>query len=137
MIGLTDRERELMAAHSPPASAFGLALAELSLYWDNHPHGAPEMHQPRLNIRIEPGTAVQDGIAMVQAVADWLGVEKGERYGVHIAQRRFGTGDESVIVECHFTPDQDKTHALIQAAFPRPAAPAAVEDAPVLEVAAI
>ena len=115
------------------AAAFGLALAELSMYWDNHPKGAPDMHEPVLNIRIEPGTAVQDGIDTVGAIADWLGVTVEERYGVHHAQRRFGTGADSIIVEAHFTPDQDRTHALIREAVRKPAA--AREDTAELAVA--
>jgi hypothetical protein len=128
MIGFTDHEKALAVERGGHAAAFGLALAELSMYWDNHSSGAPDMHQPVLNIRIEPGTAVQDGIDTVKAVADWLGVEVETRYEVHIAQRRFGTGNDSIIVECHYTPDQDRTHALIRAAGKRREVPAPRED---------
>jgi hypothetical protein len=72
-------------------------------------------------------------MAAVQAIADWLGVELTERYGVHHAQRRFGTGADSIIVEAHFTPDQDRTHALVREAG-RKRAPVAREDAAVLAV---
>jgi hypothetical protein len=124
MIGMTPREADLAVERGGPAAAFGLALAELSMFWDTHSQGAPDMHEPRLNIRIEPGTSAQDGIATVQAVADWLGVGKHERFGVHHAQRRFGTGENSVIIECHFTPDQDLTHKLIRDAVQRREVPA-------------
>jgi hypothetical protein len=136
MIGLTDRERELAIAQGSPASAFGLALAELSMYWDQHPKGTPDMHQPRLNIRITDEGSPEDRIAAVRAAADWLGVQVTERYGVYIAQRRFGTGDDSIIVECHFTPDQDRTHALIREAGRRKDAPASREDTAELATAA-
>ena len=104
MIGLTPHERELAVARDRRAG-FGFALAELSLYWDNHHDGAPEMHQPVINIRAA-------ALTEVQAVAAWLGVEVHERYGTHLAQRRFGTGDDSIMVEAHFTPDHDRAHAL-------------------------
>ena len=130
MIGLTDRERELAAAAQGPATGICLALAELELYWENHRKGAPDVHELRLNIRIDPDAG--DRMAAVQAIADWLGVELTERYGVHHAQRRFGTGADSIIVEAHFTPDQDRTHALIRDAVKRKDSPEAREDAPVL-----
>jgi hypothetical protein len=129
MIGLTEREKELLLARQGPAAGFGLALAELSMYWDNHPDGAPEMHEPRLNIRIDSDGTPEDRLAAVQAIADWLGVKVTERHGVYIAQRRFGTGENSIIIECHFTPDQDRTHALIREAGKRTDTPREVERA--------
>ena len=131
MIVLTDRERELAAAAQGPAAGICLALAELELFWENHRANAPEVHELRLNIRIDPDAG--DRMAAVQAIADWLGVELTERYGVHHAQRRFGTGADSIIVEAHFTPDQDRTHALVREAG-RKRAPVAREDAAVLAV---
>ncbi len=132
MIGLTDRERELAAAAQGPGTGMCLALAELELYWENHRKGSPDVHELRLNIRIDPDAG--DRMAAVQAIADWLGVELAERYGVYHAQRRFGAGEDIIIVECHFTPDQDATHALIREAGRRKDAPADREDA--LELAA-
>ena len=119
MIGFTPREAVLAVEHGGHAAGFGLALAELSMYWDQHPDGAPEMHEPRLNIRITAGGTIQDRIDTVKRIADWLGVGVTERYGVYLAQRRFGTGEDSVLLEAHFTPDQDRTHALIREAAGR------------------
>src|SRR5579863_5405696 len=115
MIGLTDRERELAVASGGPGTGICLALADLELYWEHHRANAPDVHELRLNIRIDPGSC-GDRMGAVQAVADWLGVPVTERYGVHSAQRRFGTGTDSVLVECHFTEDFDRTHALIKEA---------------------
>jgi hypothetical protein len=114
MIGLTPREQEIARAGDGPATGINLALAELSLYWDNHRKNAPDVHQLRINIRIAGEGSVQDRIGAVERIADWLGVEVHERYGVHIAQRRFGSGGDSVIVEAHFTPDQDAAFELLK-----------------------
>lgn len=119
MDGKTPIEAARAVKDGGHAAAFGLALAELSMYWDKHPKGRPDMHEPRLNIRIDAGGTAGERIAAVQAIADWLGVEKRERYGVHIAQRRFGTGDDSILVEAHYTVDQDATHALLREAAGR------------------
>ena len=81
MIGFTPREAVLAVEHGGHAAGFGLALAELSMYWDQHPDGAPEMHEPRLNIRITAGGTIQDRIDTVKRIADWLGVGVAERYG--------------------------------------------------------
>jgi hypothetical protein len=43
-------------------------------------------------------------------------VPLAERDGVYVAQRRFGTGEDSVVLEAHFAPDGDRTHALIKEA---------------------
>jgi hypothetical protein len=115
MIGLTDRERELAVASGGPGTGIVLALADLELFWEHHRANAPDVHELRLNIRIDPDSC-GDRMAAVQAVADWLGVPVTERYGVHSAQRRFGTGTDSVLVECHCTPDKNATHALIKEA---------------------
>lgn len=121
MIGLTDRERELAVTGGGHPAAFGLALAELSLYWDSHPAGAPLMHQPVLNIRAS-------SLAEVEAVAAWLGVPVHERHKVHHAQRRFGTGEDSILVEAHFTPDFDAAFAAMRDARKKDAdAPAEAE----------
>ena len=119
MIGLTPREQAIALAQGGPATGINLALAELSLSWDNHRKNAPDVHELRINIRITDVGTTADRIGAVQAVADWLGVEKHERYGVHIAQRKFGTGGDSILVEAHYTPDQDATHALVREAHDR------------------
>ena len=113
MQGPTDREREAAIATQGPAAGINFALAELSLYWDNHRTNAPDVHELRINIRIADDASNEDKLATVQAVADWLGVPVAERYGCVIAQRRFGTGDDAVIIEAHCTPDKDATHALL------------------------
>ena len=125
MIGLTDRERELAIAAQGPGTGICLALAELELYWEAHRKNAPDVHELRLNIRID----ADGGIAAVKAVADWLGVEVHERHGCFIAQRRFGTGADSIIVEAHHTPSPAKAH------FERLAAKEAAEARPELAVA--
>ena len=119
MDGKTPIEAARAVKDGGHAAAFGLALAELSMYWDKHPKGRPDMHEPRLNIRIDAGGAPEDRIEAVRQIADWLGVEVNERYGVYHAQRRFGTGEDSIIVEAHFTPDQDATHKMIRDAVKR------------------
>ena len=106
MAGLTDRERALMVAKQGPGTGICLALAELELYWENHRKNAPDVHELRMNIRVGGGGSV----AAVQEVADWLGVRVTERHGCFIAQRRFGTGEDSVIIEAHFTPDPARAH---------------------------
>jgi hypothetical protein len=108
MIGLTDRERELAAAAQGPATGMCLALADLELFWENHRKDAPGVHELRMNIRIADEGSPEDRIGAVQAIADWLGVEKGYRHGCHIAQRRFGSGTDSVVVEAHYTPEPAK-----------------------------
>ena len=125
MNGMTPAEAAKAIDRGGRAAAFGLALAELSMFWDAHNKNAPDMHEPHLCIRIEPGTDMQDGIDTVQAIADWLGVTMNERYGVYHAQQRFGKGADSIILECHFTPDQDRTHALIREAVKHASVPAA------------
>ena len=114
MIGLTDRERELAVASGGPGTGIVLALADLELYWEHHRANAPEVHELRMNIRIDPDTG--DRMAAVQAVADWLGVPLRERYGVYLAQRRFGTGEDSVLLECHYTVDKNATHKMVREA---------------------
>lgn len=113
MIGMTDREKELAVTVQGPGAGICLALAELELFWENHRANAPEVHELRMNLRIAGDGTTEERIAAVQAIADWLGVPVVKRYGVHIAQRRFGTGDDSVIIEAHFTPDQDAAYALL------------------------
>ena len=114
MIGLTPHETELALSAGDPATGLGLAIAELSLYWDNHHKGAPEVRELRVNLNIADGDTAQR-LATLQAIADWLGVEVHQRYGCHIAQRRFGDERGSVIVEAHCTPeagDADVTRFL-------------------------
>ena len=114
MIGMTDREQELAIATQGPGTGICLALAELELFWEHHRSNAPQVHELRMNIRITDDGGAEDRIAGLQAVADWLGVEVKERYGCLIAQRRFGTGEDSVIIEAHVTPDQDAAFAALQ-----------------------
>ena len=115
MTGLiTDRERALMVARQGPGTGICLALADLEIYWEHHRANAPEVHELRMNIRIDPDTG--DRMAAVQAVADWLGVPLRERYGVYLAQRRFGTGEDSVLLECHYTVDKNATHKMVREA---------------------
>ena len=113
MQGPTDRERELAIAAQGPGTGICLALADLELFWENHRANAPQVHELRMNLRIADEGTQEDRLAAVKAIADWLGVAVVERHGCHIAQRRFGTGDDSVIIEAHFTPDKDLTHALL------------------------
>ncbi len=110
---LTDREKELAIAAQGPGTGICLALADLELFWENHRANAPEVHELRMNLRIADEGTPQERLAAVEAVADWLGVPVVERYGCHIAQRRFGAGDDAVIIEAHYTPDKDATHALL------------------------
>ena len=126
MIGPTPHEAERAAAAQGPGTGICLALAELELYWENHRSNAPDVHELRLNVRITDEGSPEDRIAAVQAVADWLGVEKHFLHGCHIAQRKFGTGDASVIIEAHFTPSPAKAH------LERLAAKEAAEAAPEL-----
>lgn len=130
MIGLTDRERELAVAAQGPGTGMCLALAELELYWENHRRNAPGVHELRLNIRIKDEGGEDERIAAVQAVADWLGVEKHCMHGCHIAQRRFGSGEDSIIVEAHYTASPAQAH------LDRLAAKEAREDAPELATVA-
>ncbi len=132
MQGLTDREKALAIATCGPGTGINLALAELSLYWDNHRRNAPDVHELRLNIRITDDGGDDDRIAAVQAVADWLGVEKRCLHGCHIAQRRFGFGEDSVIVEAHYTPDPARAHFERLAAKEAADSPDARETVPVL-----
>lgn len=110
---LTDREKELAIAAQGPGTGICLALADLELFWENHRANAPDVHELRMNLRITDEGTVQDRIDAVGRIADWLGVPVVERYGCHIAQRRFGAGDDAVIIEAHYTPDKDATHALL------------------------
>lgn len=110
MQGPTDHEKELAVAAQGPGTGICLALAELELYWENHRKNAPQVHELRMNLRITDEGSTEDRLAAVQAIADWLGVPVQERHGCHIAQRRFGTSQDAVIIEAHFTPDKDATH---------------------------
>jgi hypothetical protein len=106
MNGLTDCEKELAITAGGPAAAFSIALAELNMYWDNHPEGRPAIgHAPVINIRIPDQGDKDQHIAAVAAVARWLGVPVECRNGCYTAQRRFGTGEAYITVEAHFTPD--------------------------------
>jgi hypothetical protein len=88
-----------------PGAGFGITLAEIALYWDTHKLGRPVPAQPVINFRAR---SRQD----VEAIARWLGVNAEQRHGTWFAQRRFGEGADSVIVEAHHTPDKDQAHRL-------------------------
>ena len=113
MNGLTDREKALAIAAQGPGTGICLALADLELFWENHRKNAPDVHELRMNLSITNEGTPEERLAAVQAVADWLGVPVTEKYGCHIAQRRFGAGEDAVIIEAHYTPDKDATHALL------------------------
>jgi hypothetical protein len=120
MIGPTDRERELAVAAQGPGTGMCLALADLELFWENHRDNAPDVRELRMNVRLTDCCGDgDDPMAALEAFADWLGVQVSERYGCHIAQRRFGVGEHTVIIEAHYTPDPDRTHALIRGAVKR------------------
>jgi len=121
MIGLTDHERTLAIARGAPGTAFAIALAEVSMYFDNHENGRPQAGDAVLNIKVK-GTGDVEKIAGVSGVARWLGVNMEFRNGTYFAQRRWGTGGESVLVEAHFTPDHDAAFAMLQQAQDRGAA---------------
>jgi len=111
MQGPTPREQDMILASGGPATGINLALAELSLFWDNHRKNAPDIRGLCMNIRIPDEGTTQDRINAVAAIADWLGVEMHERHGCYIAQQRFGTGlDYSITVEAHYTPDPARAH---------------------------
>lgn len=107
---LTDREKELAIATQGPGTGICLALADLELFWENHRSNAPEVHELRMNLRIADEGTPQERLAAVHAVADWLGVPVTERHGCHIAQRRFGAGEDAVIIEAHYTPSPAAAH---------------------------
>jgi len=113
MQGFTDRERSLAVEARGPGAAFTIALAEVSMYFDNHEKGRPHVADAVLNIKVGGGTEAEK-IAGVAAIADWLGVKKDFRHGTHFAQRRFGVSGESITVEAHFTPDPDVAFAALQ-----------------------
>ena len=112
MQGFTDHEKALATAEKP-GIGFTIALAEVSMYFDNHEKGRPHVADAVLNIKVGGGTEAEK-VAGVAAIARWLGVEKDFRHGTHFAQRRWGTGGESITVEAHFTPDHDAAFAALQ-----------------------
>jgi hypothetical protein len=121
---LTPREKDIAIARGGPATATSLALGELSLYFDTHPRGAPDVRELRLNVRIADLGDYSDPVAAVASFADWLGVEMHCRNGCYIAMRRFTSGDRSVVIEAHYTPDPAAAH------FERLAAKEAAERKP-------
>jgi hypothetical protein len=89
-----------------PGTAFSIALAELNRYWDCHPRNRPDLgHEPIVNVRAAD-------LAVVQGVADWLGVVAKPVCGTFIAQRHFGPAGNGLILEAHYTADHDAAHAL-------------------------
>ena len=115
MQGFTDHEKTLALADAEPGKAFAIALAEVSMYFDNHEKGRPHVADAVLNIKVGGDTEAEklDG---VKAIARWLGVAVDFRNGTHFAQRRWGIGGESITVEAHYTPDFDAAFALQQQA---------------------
>jgi hypothetical protein len=126
MIGTTPHERDLAIASGPPATAFSFAVAELNMYLDQHPQGAPRIRKARMNLRLEDDgdSPPEEKIAAVKAIAAWLGVQEHYCDGCWIAQKRFGDDEGELIVEAHYTPDPTRAH------FERLAAKEA-QDAPV------
>ena len=113
MQGFTDHEKALAVAAGEPGTAFTIALAELSMYFDNHEKDRPHVADAVLNIKVGGGTEGEK-VAGVEAIAKWLGVRKDFRNGTHFAQRRWGVSGESITVEAHFTPDHDAAFAALQ-----------------------
>jgi len=113
MQGFTDRERSLAVAAGGPGTGFTIALAEVSMYFDNHETGRPHVADAVLNIKVGGGTEAEQ-VAGVAAIAKWLGVEMDFRYQTYFAQRRWGVSGESLTVEAHFTPDHDAAFAALQ-----------------------
>jgi hypothetical protein len=108
MQGFTDRERSLAVEAGGPGAGFTIALAEVSMYFDNHQKGRPHVADAVLNIKVG-GDSEEEKIAGVAAIARWLGVEKDFRNGTHFAQRRWGVSGESITVEASYAPDPDRT----------------------------
>lgn len=121
MQGFTDRERSLAVAAGGPGTGFTIALAEVSMYFDNHAQGRPHVADAVLNIKVGGNTEAEK-IAGVAAIAKWLGVEMAFRHQTYFAQRRWGVSGESITVEAHFTPDHDAAFAALQQAQKREAA---------------
>jgi hypothetical protein len=110
MIGPTGSEWERAVATQGPGTGMCLAIAEAELYWENHRKNAPDIHELRMNLRIDNDGTTGDRIAAVEAIADWLGVTMEKRNGCFTAQRRFGTSSDSVIIEAHYTPNPAQAH---------------------------
>jgi hypothetical protein len=113
MQGFTDHERSLAVEAGGPGTGFTIALAEVSMYFDNHETGRPHVADAVLNIKVGGGTEAEK-VAGVDAIARWLGVRRDFRNGTHFAQRRWGVCGESITVEAHYTPDPDAAFAELQ-----------------------
>jgi hypothetical protein len=113
MQGFTDHERSLAVAAGGPGTGFTIALAEVSMYFDNHESGRPHVADAVLNIKVG-GDTEDEKVAGVAAIAQWLGVKKDFRHGTHFAQRRWGVSGESLTVEAHYTPDPDVAFAALR-----------------------
>jgi len=113
MIGLTDHEKDLAIAMGGPATGATIVLAEVSMYFDQHPDGRPEVASV-LNLKVDGHTDAEK-TARVSSIAKWLGVPMTFRNGTYFAQRRWIAPDgESILVEAHFTPDHDAAFAALQ-----------------------
>jgi len=113
MQGFTDTEKDRAVAAGGTGTGFIIALAEVSMYFDNHEKGRPHVADAVLNIKVGGGTE-DEKVAGVDAIARWLGVSRDFRNGTHFAQRRWGVSGESITVEAHFTPDPDVAFAALQ-----------------------
>jgi hypothetical protein len=111
MQGFTDHEKALATAGKPGAG-FTIALAEVSMYFDNHAAGRPCVADAVLNIKV--GGSEDEKAAGVEAIARWLGVKVDFRNETYFAQRRWGVSGESLTVEAHFTPDHDAALAALR-----------------------
>ena len=109
MQGFTDREKDAAIAAGAPGTAFAIALAEVSMYFDNHERNRPLVGDAVLNIKVG-GDSDAEKLDGVNAIARWLGVGVAFRHGTYFAQRRWGKGGESITVEAHFTPDPAQAH---------------------------
>lgn len=113
MQGFTDTEKDQAVATGAPGKGFTIALAEVSMYFDNHENGRPLVGDAVLNIKVGGGTEAEK-VAGVDAIARWLGVGRDFRNGTHFAQRRWGVSGESITVEAHYTPDPDVAFAALE-----------------------
>lgn len=117
MIGYTPAELDIRDRAAPPAQIQCVSvLAEVGMYFEEHPGGRPPVNAV-LSLKAPAGLTPAERVEWVQEMAGWLGVAKTERYGTHFAQRLF-TDERGgrIVVEAHATPDRDAAFALQQAA---------------------
>ena len=117
MIGYTPVELAIRDRAASPAQVTRVSvLAEVSMYFEDRPDGRPPVNAV-LSLKAPPALTRAERVAWVQEMADWLGVDKTERYGTHFAQRLF-TDERGgrIVVEAHTTPDKNAAFAMQQAA---------------------